>query len=83
MYPQKSSVQQMFEGAWLTRKRVVLRVLAVVFVFDPQKPSVQQMSVIAFEGAWSTHKRVVLRVLALVFVFDPYLAEGLIDSVET
>jgi hypothetical protein len=24
-----------FEGAWLARKRVVLRVLALVFVFDP------------------------------------------------
>jgi hypothetical protein len=49
----------------------------------PQKPSVQQMFVIAFEGAWLARKRVVLRVLALVFVFDPYLAEGPIDSVET
>jgi hypothetical protein len=44
----------------------------------PQKPIV-----IAFEGAWLARKRVVLRVLALVFVFDPYLAEELIDSVET
>jgi hypothetical protein len=41
------------------------------------------MFVVAFEGAWLARKRVVLWVLALVFVFDPYLAEGLIDSVET
>jgi hypothetical protein len=45
----------------------------------PQKPSVHQM----YAVAWMEREWVVLRVLALVFVFDLYLAEGLIDSVET
>lgn len=39
MCPQQQHLQQMpavaFEGASLARKRVVLRVLALVFVFDP------------------------------------------------
>src|ERR1700721_3067904 len=45
----------------------------------PQKPSVQQM----YAVSWMEHEWVVLRVLVLVFVFEIYLAEGLIDSVET
>jgi hypothetical protein len=50
MYPQEPSVQQMyavaFEGASLARKQVVLRVLALVFVFDPYLVEGQIASVV-------------------------------------